>query len=336
MGAQRRVRTGFARVELAAIVVVVMVAVMLLCAGGARMRHQAMVTSDLGSLHEISALTAAYAASNNEMAWGLSWRKGPSQPTTYTDLKVATDSDSQAAACQAVDIIRRVGGATHVPRIENWFPHLYYNHLPLAEFAGIPLRGGIWVSAFEETVLKWANDPEGFDRGAYRPCQPDPGNVNTRWPFMTTFLPSFPMFDLGTDPAARIAHVPGNTFVISSEAKLGQARFTDIAYPSAKVQIHARASRGLDGFIHAWMQDSARIPLLLCDGSSDIRATRDANPGWNPAAPESPAPARIGVPSMATPCDSEQMFPATGEYPARYRFTRRDLRGRDFGGPEEP
>jgi len=120
--------------------------------------------------------------------------------------------------------------------------------------------------------------------------------------------------------------------------RLGGAKLGDVATPAAKVQIHDSHGRhfGADQVYYAYPQ--ARQPLLMFDGSVNVRVTADANPGWDPENPDSeetlfffykPEP-------WEPPAVLGQL--AGGVYDAMeagwYRWTRLGLRGVDYGGSE--
>ena len=123
---------GFALVELAAIGVVgALLAVMLLVSAG-ESRRLGRLGEDIAKLRQIGAWTASYGNDHTDQVWGFSWKKNQAL-SQYPPLNNAS-TDVQAAANQAVDILRRVAGREDIQPIAGWIPYPYYSHLALADY----------------------------------------------------------------------------------------------------------------------------------------------------------------------------------------------------------
>src|SRR5690349_12826625 len=105
-----RPRRAFALVELLALITVVGCVAALIVLLSGESRRMGRLGEDLGKLRQVGGLTAEYAADHADKFWTFSWRKGDSL-SQYPELNNAS-SDLQAAANQAVDILRRRAGRT--------------------------------------------------------------------------------------------------------------------------------------------------------------------------------------------------------------------------------
>ncbi len=79
-----------------------------------------------------------------------------------------------------------------------------------------------------------------------------------------------------------------------------------------------------------YLYEEARVPLLLVDGSVSVRRTSDSNHGWNPASPTNEKIFILYGPSQEEPPTLSGAPSETVE--GHYRWTRRGLKGVDFGG----
>jgi hypothetical protein len=110
-------------------------------------------------------------------------------------------------------------------------------------------------------------------------------------------------------------------------------RMDMIYFPSQKVYIFDIFDRHSQKktLFHAYTD--AKQPLLMFDGSVNVRRTGDSNKGWNPLTPNTMATTSYlywpsaGEPRTLSGNASDQVF-------GHFRWTRRGLKGVDFGGGE--
>ncbi len=332
----RGARPGWTCVEVVVVVILIVLLASLLLALAPQARREARLAMDLSNLGKIGAYTGSYAADHDELVWGYSWRAGLS-PSQYPDLRQAT-TDVAAAANQAVDAIRRLGGFETLAPIHGWIPHIHFSQLPLLEYLGAPLSNVNFVSAGDRDRLNWVIDHEAFLANAFRPCQPVPSGSELRWLFSSSYQMPPAWFDRATEPAHRVAQAGSNGayYVGTPNHRLGRASFADVAYPADKVLLHDAASWHTGRRAFFFLTPPARITMLMADGSAGLRATQDSNQGWIPTEPTSPAPTTMSFHENSTcphgPRTSNGQFEqmVTGYY----RWTRQGIGGRDFGGPE--
>jgi hypothetical protein len=331
-------RCGFTAVELTATLVVVAAVVGALLLGAADQRRLGRLGEDLNKLRTIGAATGQYAADHGDRFWSFSWRTGqaPIDPQDPLGAGLFTAvTDVQAAANQAVYLMRTRGNRPQMPPISFWFPHSHYNHLPLAVYLDQQLPSPFFVSSADRERLKWSRDPDCFDRNCFAPCQPSGGDpLNRRWAFSGSFMPGVAFFDLSS-AGSRVSQVgfPYYQYLNFPQTALGGANLAIVAYPSQKVMVHDHHARHFGHRQPYAMHDQARLPLLMADASAPIRNAADSNPGADPN-----GTATFQIYYNAQNCwePAPLGLPSTDLFLARFRFTRRALLGRDFGGPETP
>lgn len=332
-----RLGGGFALVELGAVVLVCGVLAALILAMGADSRRQARLGDDLATLRQIGAWTVAYAADNQDQFWSFSWPKG-AQLSQYPDLNgQAQISALEAAAAQAVDVLRRVAGREDIAPINAWFPHALYNHLPLQDHLRVPMPHTTMVSSMDKNRLKWARHPFGFDQGLYQPSPtgtPPGTNNGKRWPFSASFFVSTAFYDKSAVGSRVQLATTHNTYQTSGTSVFGAYALSDAAFPSAKAHVHDQYARHFGTRMAYCVHPEARLPILFTDGAVSVRVASEANPGWQPNSPASPSQIVFQhqpdawEPATLTGTPNEQIVGG------RFRWTRGFLAGRDFDGPE--
>jgi prepilin-type processing-associated H-X9-DG protein len=310
-------RRAFALPELAASILVLLVLWAMLLPTARHARSAGWDAVDAENLHRFAAATTAYAADNGDRYWTFSWR---------ADMGYA--SDTAAASAQAIDILRRKAGRGDINLINGWLPYPMYSQLALYDYLDERMPA-LWGVCPADRIRKaWAMDPPAFDEGEFLPCQPTPGNDNKRWPYSSSYQLSTSFYDQG-GPANRVTQAGNHNFYnIPGGAELYARRLGETAFPSQKVHLFELSQHHMDEDVPDRCEDGAiffrpeaRIAMLFCDGHAAMMATSEANPGWQPNQPNSPDPTCVEL--------------EPGEcLPLVYRWTRRFLDGRDFGGPE--
>lgn len=333
MQTSERVR-GFSAVELVALLIVVPVIAALVLIAGSDHRRLARLGDDVAHLKEIGTATAQYQADNGDLFWTFSWQPGHGYQTQYPDLNNATTS-LDAAANQAVYLLRTKAGRPETPIIMGWLPHPSYGHLVLIDYlpGGLPNRAV--VSSEDRVRQQWASDPACFDLGCFA-CEPGNGGGNIRWPYSASFMPGVAFFDQ-SPVGSRVnqASLQYNLYYTYGTSVLGGAMLSGVAFPSQKVLVHDQNARHFGSRRPYCTHVEARLPLLMVDGSVPVRAAANANPGWDPNQPTNPLAPQIVYSSP--PCWDPPSLQPGGDYAyVRFRYTRQGIAGRDFGGPERP
>jgi hypothetical protein len=327
---------GFAALEVVAAAGIAVVAAALVCVAGERTRRAARLGDDVEDLRRIGAMTGAFGGDRGGVFWTFGWKAGESK-SIYPDLNNAA-TNLQAAANEAVDILRRVAGREDLPPISNWYPHLMYSHLVLEEYAGGGLPSGLWISSADANRLAWAGDPEGFDAGEFGDDQPPPSASNKRWPYSGSYQLGTSFFDTSA-PADRICQTAVHTGFYFGTAAVAEGKaVADTAFPSQKVLLQDSHARHFGGYgpnaaPPFFAAPGARLPYLFVDGSVRVHATADGNKGWQPQNPLNTNPTVITYfPSSWEP--PTVSGGSSEDFAGHARWTRGFLAGRDFGGPE--
>jgi hypothetical protein len=337
MNAHRGRRRAFALPELAAIILVALLLLAFLLITGQHQRRQAQLGQDILKLHVLGFGTALYGCENHDQICSLSWKGGVHYNSPWPELNFA-DSDIQAQANQAIEILRRREGRTDIPQVFVWIPNILYSHLALADFLDAPLPWLPVVSSMDADRLRWAGDPACYDANCFLPCQQSgTSSGNRRWPYSASFQVPPAIWDRGI-AGARIAQGPSNnTYFTVNGATLGPGHLSDVAHPHAKVHMHDEFARFFGGPQTApyFAHPEARLPLLFFDATVRLERTADANPGWQPNSPSDPAPTTLDafiqtgqcIPGVGSTYAMVDQQPAPGVF----RWTRCGLDGRDFG-----
>jgi hypothetical protein len=283
------------------------------------------------NMKQFGVATFSYAADYRDRIYSFSW-KADTRAGDWPDLHDPS-TDVQAAANQAVDIIRRRAGRPDIPRVERWLPHLEYSPLVLQDYLAQRLPEPMFVCPDDEHRLNWQRGPAGrFDRGAWLPFQPDPEPRNKPAPYSSGYQLVPAAYD--ANPAGRRLQPATHARTLASEdTRLGGRTLAQVRFPSGKVQLMDSQQR------HAGRQElfyavpGASQPLLFFDGSVRGFTTADANKGWQPNNPASPEPSIFEY--TPRPWEAPTSTGEPSEFVVgHYRWTRAELTGVDFGGPE--
>lgn len=330
MEATRKFLRAFVLQEAVALVFVcAAVAVFVVMCG--RSRALASLGESMANLRRMHQSTAQYGEDNAAWFATFSWKKG-NHLSAYTDLQNPV-SDVQAAADQAVDIIRRRAGVSQAgfPRITGWIPNISYSHLVLSEYLGtdLPMR---WVISPEDPKrLAFALDrSQWFSAGA----------SNARFAFSSSYEIPVAFWSSPDSGSGAVSQNVYSQYAFSSSTEMGGRRLDEVAYPSQKAVYYDRHQRHFGPRQGFFMHDEARVPVAAADGAVSVRRGKDANQGWYPPSPFGQDPSFILYnPSQSGPFawDPPALDPSgSDQVVGRYRFTRGALAGRDFDGPEVP
>src|SRR5436190_9286398 len=133
--------TGFALVEMIAVVLTLAVLAAVLAVAAPGSRHMAWQAGSIANLHEFATVTASYGADYGDQFWSYSWRYEVVTPSHYPDLHLVPGESFSASSFQAVDILRR-RALPGMPVVQVWAPSVIFHHLPLADYleTRLPMR----------------------------------------------------------------------------------------------------------------------------------------------------------------------------------------------------
>jgi prepilin-type N-terminal cleavage/methylation domain-containing protein len=342
---------GFTLIELLVVIAIIALLIGILLPAIGKARDTAKNVLSQTRMRGLTQGAANYAADSGDRIFTYTWKPGKH---VMPDGKTRTSfTDQDAASWQQTEILMRVTGRIEGPtRFENFsarLAHRRYSHIVLFDYLTNTQPEPIAASAFDKNLLEWQQNPtditgaNNIPYAAGTPVEPGhdaPGGWNTdgtrqRWAFSSSFqtVPAAWNTD-GIDgqptyvPTASTPHL----FTATGGVPLGGRRYTQVAHPAGKVLQFEEFDRFSGRQALHFMYPEANCNLSFFDGSVRRERTADANPGWNPAQPNTewrqnyvpihtfPAP-RTGLGETATYCQ-------------RYRWTRYGLRGIDYGGKE--
>jgi hypothetical protein len=341
---------AFVIAELVIVLLILLVAVLLVSLVIPDARRRVRLAGSIQNLQQIGKAATGFAADKNNRAFSFDWAPGSHECDGY-QFPVAT-TYMEAAADQAVCILRERANRTDILAIRGWFPHVFYNHLVLIDYVPGSFLGGVFTSpgdtprlAWQRAVMENPQDPNtAYFTLACRPAGNTQGD--RRWPYSSSYelqasfySPDAVQFRQGDtpiptvqqDPLGHRYYQPGNSATV-----LGQRRMDEIHYPSHKVMLYETNQRFYGSRNLYFMYQDARVPLLFADGSAAVRSSSRANPGFQPNSPTSGLPTRVNYSPELT-WETPTANGGGAEYVnGVFRWTRSGLRGRDFGGPEIP
>lgn len=320
-------RRAFTLVELLTVVLVVAALAALLVVSSRGTRRTAQLNESLGNLKAIATLTASYQADNEDKFWTFSWRAGVTPDTTFSDLRAQAQSgdDLAASTAQAIDIIRRrAPGGENFPRLFNWFPHIRYSHLVLADYSGSALPLWDFVSPAHASRVAQARDPfaQGFVRSSFA----------SSYEIGPAFFGPARADGLNGGLAQGSQH---NQFSLTTNPReLFYGRpLSDVAFPSQKAFMYEDEQRHFSTDPIYFAISQSRPLVLAADGHAKVRHVAKCNPGFRSHSPSSASPTTYTY----FPNASEPPIPGGGtsiSVLGYLRWTRGGLQGRDFDGPE--
>lgn len=324
---------GFVLREMAAVAGIVAVGLSVMMVAAGQGRKCAGLAGSLANLKKIGEAGGNYLADFDDRLWSFTWSTDE-HPTEYNDLR-NPESNAEALMFQTVDIIRRLSGNETIPRLDNRCRPIFTSTLVLADYWGDELPAEWMVSPGDSIRLEWLQHPD------------DPPDFNEQggavWEIIFGFygssyglMPAFWAPDQKTDGQSTVYQYKQDHHlaVYPGGVKLGGRRGSDLLALAHKVQVAERES-----FYHGvrpvyYLHPTARVPVLMADGSAAPRTTADANTSFRPNSPDDQSGVTLldykPHPAYETPALSGGSYDLNLE--SYYKWTRRGLRGIDFAG----
>jgi len=347
----RRVRAGFTLIELLVVVSVIALLIALLLPALGEARRVARSTACASNLRQLGLASAGYAGDFSGLLPAFSWTRDEGQ-SEHSDLeaqRAGSRNGTQAAAAQAVAIIRRRTGRDGFPgQPGNWIPHVWFTHLVLQDYLASRLPEPGVVCPEDRARLDWQIDPvDRLDRGYWGTMQPGPFTSGThkRWAYSSSYEFSPSSYDatqhraMDAGEASRRRLTQGafsTTYALPRERPmLGGIGYDDVVFPGSKVHVSDSHGRhGERGALFYAYPESIQ-PILFFDGSVRRVRTRDANRGWDPHSPTDPGPLTMTHSPLAwEPAHLDGSRRRVGGFEGFYRWTRGGVRGVDVGAQE--
>lgn len=332
---KRRNERGFAIVDAGAAVGVLA----LLCALGmvaaGQGRRSAGLAGSLANLKKIGEAGACYAADFDDQLWAFTWSRDE-HPTRYPDLMNPPDH-ANAVTYQAVDIVRRLSGDESLPRMDNIFRPPFLSTLVLADYIGESLPAE-WMVSPGDTVRLYAqqhpDDPPDFSGGGQGGDAWNRlfGTYGSSYGLMPAFFA--PDEKVGSQSTLYQYPAKHDLFQVPGLITFGKRRIEEVVHPSAKVHVAERESFFFGPRPAYYLHPSARVPLLMADGSAAPRTAADANQSFSPNLPDDPSRATVldYVPNLVYEAPALSGGAKDEDLDGSYKWTRRGLRGVDFSG----
>ena len=298
----RRTHTnGFSLVELTAVIAVAASVVAVLGPGLGQMRSQMRGVTSEGNLSTIGQAGAMYAVDNDDRIFAFTWRAGEAYMNLGTGKMATSSSDVSAAARQVQNILHRATGRLNgkgkILSPSARMVHRRYSHLVLADYMGGNVSDPMWADPADANQLHWQLNPleytgpeNSFPYGMGMPAQAgydtvpgwDGSPIVQLWPFASSYqiVPHAWQQDFGAQyvPIADTPHL----FMGGPGVQLGNRRFNEVRFPSAKVHMFEEFDREQAGSPY-FAYDHAQSAKLMFDGSINTMMSGQSFSSVSPA-----------------------------------------------------
>ncbi len=285
----RRHSTGFSLIELAIILAISVSVGAVLTPALSHSRSQARGMSSEGNLATIGQIGAMYGLDNDDRIFTYTWQAGEGYINLRNGKVIYPPTDTEAAAMQSTNILQRATGRLFgdsrllIP--SQRVMHRQYSHLVLADYLGGNVSDPMWADPADANLLHWQANPleyleddNSFPYGNGIPDQAgydDDGSWDSvaivqKWAFASSYqtvphawqqVYSFAQYAPHASTPQLFARV-SNTFA----PQLGDRRFHEVRFPSAKVWMHEEFDREQAGTPY-FAYDHAQPAKLMFDGS---------------------------------------------------------------------
>ncbi|MFK7760239.1 MAG: type II secretion system protein [Phycisphaerales bacterium] len=303
---QQRSSKAFTLIELVSVLAVCASVTAVLAPSMKGMRSQMRGVTSEGNLSTIGQAGAMYALDNNNRIFSYSWVAGEKYPNLFNGNFRVADSDFEAITWQAQNILQRATGRIRgVGRIITPSSRLMsraYSHLPLADYLGGNVSDPLWADPADSNLLHWQQNPLDFDEGNSFPYgnglpdqagYDDNGNWPNRsnvqlWPFSSSYqtVPHSWQQDFGNQyiPITDTPHLFSFTTTppLNPTPQLGNRRYNEVRFPSAKVHMYEEFDREQAGSPY-FSYDHAQSAKLMFDGSINTAMSGLAQSSVSPA-----------------------------------------------------
>jgi prepilin-type N-terminal cleavage/methylation domain-containing protein len=348
----RRRNRAFTLIELLVVIAIIAMLIAILLPSLSEARKSGRLGMCGSNLKQMGTATHSYGADFQDRIFSFSWKGGQTYYEADSDIQTA-GTDVASGANQAVHIIRTRGDRTSgsgyggLPPIGGWIPHVLYTHLVLQDYLQSRLPEPMVACPEDWRRKNWQIDPKDkFDSGWWQPDQPPDGNAvpgtsDRRWPYSSSYEPGPAAYDFfqsswgdpSTDNWVVSQATFHNAYSVHNNCRFGNLRLSDVQFASGKVHLFDYLARHFAKLEVYYGWTDARQPLLMFDGSVNIRMSGDGNKGWHALVKATNFTTIINY----TPADYEprtrtgNSFDQTDGY---YQWTRGGLKGIDYGASE--
>ena len=292
---------AFTFIELTAIIAIAASVTAVLAPSLGHMRSQMRGVTSEGNLATIGQIGGMYAVDNDDRVFTYTWRGGEEYVLLSNGNTIIPSNDQEAAARQAQNILfratGRLSGTYKILHPHSRLMHRRYSHLVLADYFGGNVTDPMWADPADANQLYWQlnpldyrDNPESVPYGNGLPSEDgydDDGNwaqnsIRQLWPFASSYqsVPHAWQQDYGNQyvPVQETPHL----FQTSGPGlQLGERRFHEVRFPSAKVHMFEEFDREQAGSPY-FAYDHAQSAKLMFDGSINTMMSGLANPSVSP------------------------------------------------------
>ena len=360
---RRTTRAGFTLIELLVVIAIIALLIGILLPAMSEARKTAKTTKCIAKMQQIGVAVNSYAISYQDKIVSFSWTRNLPVQTAFADLAPPATGyadDLQAAASQAIDIIRRriPVGAGDIQRPANWIPQILYNHLALVEDQDWTVPTQNMLCTEDAARNRWTKSWSTFVSGAAAPYAgggATPAADQRRWFASASFnfVPAAMAPDSGS---SAIINAGTHRFYspIANPNVVGKRKYSSVLNPTGKVVVYDNEARHFGKRSWHCVYPEAKQPLLFFDGHVNVhtngvpsltgntlpfgqqRKGNEVNPGWIPTAPTGGTPFTYGY-QNPEPWEAplrNGTYTGTDTMTGYYRYTRGGLKGHDVGAAE--
>lgn len=272
-----------------------------------------------------------------------SWQPGKPTPSDYLDNRITPADATQAHARQAVEYVRKIANDPSVITAA-----AADNRMLARNFTQIVLMyGGYYGDRNPEPAAACSEDRDLLQWQKLTPqqAQAQLGAWDIGAP--AAFAPYFSSYQIVPNAfqdekgPGQIYHVPTDYrlyYVQPATTRFKQRRHDQVAFPSQKVVWFDLFDRHSFKRPIYYAYNIAKQPLAFFDGSVQVKPIREANKGWSHQAGQQnilTMTANVEYRAL-NPSDPAPLYStaAANTAPGYFRWTRKGIRGVDFGGKE--
>ncbi len=334
-------RRGFTLIELLVVIAIIALLIGILLPAINNARKVARLALCENNLKQFGNTLGTYGADFKDLIYGFSWKANVSYANEADIPSLANaKTDLQAAANQAVNIIRKRGDMPTLNQITGWIPHILYTHLVVQDYLNSRLPEKMVACPEDKVRLSWqANPRPPAWPSAFNPAVLPSGATapaGKRWPFSSTYQAVAAAFDATSVPADRVSQdgLPFYSYNVGGAAKLGGLKIADATFPANKVLYYDYLQRHYGKAESFYAYDDVRLPLAFFDASVRVVLNKNSNRGWKPRNPIGKNPTFMDYtgqdPYEPPPRKTGGDIGLVGGF----AWTRGGLLGNDFGGGE--